>query len=197
MFWSPYFKWMKNYNLVKIQLMAELSYWIVLDCTGVIKWRVSVNAFSCHSSICKTAVVLCLLPLGHFISCILYFSFCPWFFYSGAGCLPAACRECKQDVFCHHRPVKDQQHVSLQPCFFSAPLPKGSSGQEGDWVPHRSYSTSIYIHQNSVPGVYLAKYFQIIFFMSHSIENNISICPNHSVFQPWHKGQCNLMPRTN
>lgn len=71
-------------------------------------------------------------------------------FILGAGCLPASCRECQQDVLCHHRPVKDQQHVPLQPCFFSAPLPKGSSGQEGDWIPHNSYSASISIQHSSV-----------------------------------------------
>lgn len=49
------------------------------------------------------------------------------FFPQGAGCLPASCRERQQDVFCHHRPVEDQQHVSLQSSFFSSPLPKGSS----------------------------------------------------------------------
>lgn len=68
----------------------------------------------------------------------IIFVFLLVFYISGAGCLPSSCRKRQQDVFCHHRPVKDQQHVPLQPCFFSAPLPKGSSGQEGECMPNNS-----------------------------------------------------------
>lgn len=77
---------------------------------------------------------------------------CPFLFLLvfilGAGCVSASCWECQQDVLCHHRPVEDQQHVPLQPCLFSAPLPKGSSDKEGDWMPHNSYSASIFIQHS-------------------------------------------------
>lgn len=83
---------------------------------------------------------------------IIYFPF-----ILGAGCLPALCRECQQDVFCHHRPVKDQQHVLLQPCFLPAPVPKSTSGQKGNWTPHslcpllfkcRSFFYILFLHGN-------------------------------------------------
>lgn len=78
--------------------------------------------------------VLCLLPL---------------FFTQGAWCVPASCRECQQDVFCHHRPVEDQQHVPLQPRLFPAPLPEGSTDQEGDQAPQNSHTASVFLQRAS------------------------------------------------
>lgn len=130
-----------------------------------------INPFPCYPSIC-CIFSNSLKPLLFSFCCflvsfpppflsVLSFSLSPCFIL-GAGCLPASCRECQQDVFCHHRPVEDQQHVPLQSCFFSAPLPKGSSGQEGDWKPHNSYSTFIFIQHSSV---LTCLYYKIIFYL--------------------------------
>lgn len=75
-----------------------------------------------------------------------------WFFFIlGARRLPASCRKCQQDVFCHHRPVKDQQHVPLQPRLLPSPLPKSSPGQEGDRI---RIATLILLPFSSItPGV--------------------------------------------
>lgn len=54
----------------------------------------------------------------------------------GTERIPSSCWECQQDVLCHHRPVQDQQHVSLQPSIFSASFSKSPSDEEGDWVTH-------------------------------------------------------------
>lgn len=77
------------------------------------------------------------------------FCLLPLFFTQGAWCVPASCRECQQDVFCHHRPVEDQQHVSLQPRLFPAPLPEGSTDQEGDQAPQNSHTASVFLQRAS------------------------------------------------
>lgn len=74
--------------------------------------------------------------LGCFPSTSCLFAFHLGFIPIGAECIPSSCWECQQDVLCHHRPVQDQQHVSLQPSSISASLPKGSSDTEGQWTAH-------------------------------------------------------------
>lgn len=78
-------------------------------------------------------IMIFLLFLNSLPFCNAFVFLSPPFALSGAGCLPTSGREREQNVLCHHRPVKDQQHVPLQPCCFPAPLPEGSPGQEGNF----------------------------------------------------------------